>query len=225
MLAAAAARRSSSWPQRSPTSARRRRPSTSSPRVTRPEIVLEPTPDILAALSNARRPGQVLVGFAAETHDVLAHGRAKLERKRVDLLVVNDVSQPGVGFDHDTNAVVILDDAGSSFDIPSPPRAQSPTPSSIGCRLACPPTRERPPAVSMRTTFTSESVTRAIPTRWPTRSPTPSSTPSWRRRHEPGGLRDLLTTGLVVVAGEVTTSTYVDIRPRAQHGVRHRLRQ
>ena len=83
-----------------------------------PEIVLEPTPDILAALSNARRPGQVLVGFAAETHDVLAHGRAKLERKRVDLLVVNDVSQPGVGFDHDTNAVVILDDAGSSFDIP-----------------------------------------------------------------------------------------------------------
>ncbi len=73
-----------------------------------PEIVLEPTPDILAGLSARRRPGQVLVGFAAETHDVMERGRRKLERKGVDLLVVNDVSAPGVGFDHDTNAVVVL---------------------------------------------------------------------------------------------------------------------
>ena len=75
-----------------------------------PELVLEPTPDILAGLARARRrPGQVLVGFAAETDDVLARGRAKLERKGVDLLVVNDVTAPGAGFDHDTNAVTILD--------------------------------------------------------------------------------------------------------------------
>ena len=57
----------------------------------------------------AGRPGQVLVGFAAETHDALERGRRKLARKGVDLLVVNDVSAPGAGFDHDTNAVVILD--------------------------------------------------------------------------------------------------------------------
>jgi phosphopantothenoylcysteine decarboxylase/phosphopantothenate--cysteine ligase len=83
-----------------------------------PEIVLEPTPDILAGLAARRRPGQVLVGFAAETHDALARGRRKLERKGVDLLVVNDVSAPGAGFDHDTNAVVILEADGGSTEIP-----------------------------------------------------------------------------------------------------------
>ena len=51
--------------------------------------------DHLAGLAARRRPGQVLVGFAAETHDVLARGRRKLARKGVDLLVVNDVSAPG----------------------------------------------------------------------------------------------------------------------------------
>ena len=78
-----------------------------------PELVLEPTPDILAGLAARRRPGQVLVGFAAETHDALERGRRKLARKGVDLLVVNDVSAPGAGFDHDTNAVVILEADGS----------------------------------------------------------------------------------------------------------------
>jgi len=73
-----------------------------------PEVVLEPTPDVLAGLVARRAEGQVLVGFAAETHDVLERGRRKLARKGVDLLVVNDVSAPGVGFDTDTNAVVIL---------------------------------------------------------------------------------------------------------------------
>ena len=60
----------------------------------------------------------MLVGFAAETHDALARGRRKLERKGVDLLVVNDVSAPGAGFDHDTNAVVILGVDGSQVEIP-----------------------------------------------------------------------------------------------------------
>jgi len=83
-----------------------------------PELVLEPTPDILAGLARRRTPGQVLVGFAAETHDAVARGRRKLERKAVDLLVVNDVSAPGAGFDHDTNAVVILDADGTATEIP-----------------------------------------------------------------------------------------------------------
>jgi phosphopantothenoylcysteine decarboxylase/phosphopantothenate--cysteine ligase len=83
-----------------------------------PELVLEPTPDILAGLAARRRPGQVLVGFAAETHDALQRGRRKLIRKGVDLLVVNDVSAPGAGFDHDTNAVVILEKDGSAQEIP-----------------------------------------------------------------------------------------------------------
>jgi phosphopantothenoylcysteine decarboxylase / phosphopantothenate---cysteine ligase len=83
-----------------------------------PELVLEPTPDILTGLAERRRSGQVLVGFAAETHDAVDRARRKLERKGVDLLVVNDVSAPGAGFDHDTNAVVILHADGRSADVP-----------------------------------------------------------------------------------------------------------
>ena len=83
-----------------------------------PELVLEPTPDILTGLVASRRPGQVLVGFAAETDDVAARGRAKLEKKGVDLLVVNDVTAPGAGFDHDTNAVTILDAQGGTTEVP-----------------------------------------------------------------------------------------------------------
>jgi phosphopantothenoylcysteine decarboxylase / phosphopantothenate---cysteine ligase len=83
-----------------------------------PELVLEPTPDILAGLAERRGAGQVLVGFAAETHDAVGRARRKLERKGVDLLVVNDVSAPGAGFDHDTNAVVILHADGRTTDIP-----------------------------------------------------------------------------------------------------------
>ncbi len=83
-----------------------------------PEPVLEPTPDILAGLASARRPGQVLVGFAAETQDALVGARKKLEQKGVDLLVVNDVSAPGAGFDHDTNEVVVLDSEGATTTLP-----------------------------------------------------------------------------------------------------------
>jgi phosphopantothenoylcysteine decarboxylase/phosphopantothenate--cysteine ligase len=82
-----------------------------------PELVLEPTPDILAGLARRGAPGQVIVGFAAETHDAVERGRRKLERKGVDLLVVNDVSAPGAGFDHDTNAVVILGADGHAEEI------------------------------------------------------------------------------------------------------------
>ncbi|HVX21780.1 MAG TPA: bifunctional phosphopantothenoylcysteine decarboxylase/phosphopantothenate--cysteine ligase CoaBC [Acidimicrobiales bacterium] len=83
-----------------------------------PEVLLEQTPDILAGLAANRRPGQVLVGFAAETGDAVERGRRKLRRKGVDLLVVNDVTAPGAGFDHDTNAVTILDAAGGAAEVP-----------------------------------------------------------------------------------------------------------
>jgi phosphopantothenoylcysteine decarboxylase/phosphopantothenate--cysteine ligase len=56
----------------------------------------------------ARVPSQVVVAFAAETNNVEANARAKLQRKDVDLLVVNDVAAPGVGFEHETNEVVLF---------------------------------------------------------------------------------------------------------------------
>jgi phosphopantothenoylcysteine decarboxylase/phosphopantothenate--cysteine ligase len=77
-----------------------------------PELVLEPTPDILAELASSRRPGQLLVGFAAETDDVEAHGRSKLRHKGLDLLVANAVGRAGTGFGADTNDAAILSAAG-----------------------------------------------------------------------------------------------------------------
>jgi phosphopantothenoylcysteine decarboxylase/phosphopantothenate--cysteine ligase len=82
-----------------------------------PDLVLEATPDILAELGRVRRPGQVLVGFAAETEDLAARAAVKLRSKRVDLMVANDVSAPGVGFDHDTNAVTIFGTDGSAAPV------------------------------------------------------------------------------------------------------------
>lgn len=73
-----------------------------------PAIVLEPTADVLADLVAARRPGQVLVGFAAETGNLEARARDKLAAKGVDLLVANDVTAPGAGFGHATNEVLLL---------------------------------------------------------------------------------------------------------------------
>jgi phosphopantothenoylcysteine decarboxylase/phosphopantothenate--cysteine ligase len=79
-----------------------------------PPIVLEATPDILAGLGKMKRPGQVLVGFAAETSNLVANAQGKLERKNLDLIVANDVSLPEVGFGHETNAVTIV----SAYDEP-----------------------------------------------------------------------------------------------------------
>ncbi len=82
-----------------------------------PELVLEPTPDILSELGGRRPPGQVLVGFAAETEQVAERARSKLARKGVDLMVANDVSAPGTGFDHETNEVTIFGADGTSVPI------------------------------------------------------------------------------------------------------------
>ena len=73
-----------------------------------PELVLEPTPDILAEIGARKRPGQILVGFAAETHDVESAGRDKLVRKNLDLLVANEVGRDGTGFGAETNDAAIL---------------------------------------------------------------------------------------------------------------------
>jgi phosphopantothenoylcysteine decarboxylase/phosphopantothenate--cysteine ligase len=59
-------------------------------------------------LASTKRPGQTVVGFAAETSDLVANAESKLARKNLDMIVANDVSQPGVGFQHDTNAVTFL---------------------------------------------------------------------------------------------------------------------
>jgi phosphopantothenoylcysteine decarboxylase / phosphopantothenate---cysteine ligase len=83
-----------------------------------PELVLERTPDILAALGTTKPPGQTLVGFAAETADVCANAAAKLVAKRVDLMVANDVTAPDAGFEVDTNRVVLLDSAGRVDELP-----------------------------------------------------------------------------------------------------------
>jgi phosphopantothenoylcysteine decarboxylase/phosphopantothenate--cysteine ligase len=83
-----------------------------------PELVLEPTGDILAELGRRKRPGQVLVGFAAETGDLRRAAGDKLRRKRLDLIVANDVSTPGAGFGDDTNAATLLDGAGNFTEVP-----------------------------------------------------------------------------------------------------------
>ena len=73
-----------------------------------PAVKLEPTVDILGAISQKRRNGQIIVGFAAESEDLFGNAAAKLRAKRLDLVVANDVSQQGAGFDVDTNIVTML---------------------------------------------------------------------------------------------------------------------
>ena len=80
-------------------------------------LQLEPTPDILSALSSQRR-GQLLVGFAAETGPVLPRAAEKLRRKGVDLLIANDVTQEGAGFESDTNVVTLIDRSGTVTTLP-----------------------------------------------------------------------------------------------------------
>lgn len=86
-----------------------------------PSLELEPTADILQAVTKARqKSGQpkVVVGFAAETHDLLIHAKAKLKSKHLDLIVANDVSLSGSGFGVDTNQVTILFPDGCTEPLP-----------------------------------------------------------------------------------------------------------
>lgn len=81
-------------------------------------LELEATPDILAGLGATKQPGQVLVGFAAETGNLLEHAESKLKAKNVDLIVANNVAEPGVGFGHDTNAVTLIFRDDPPRDVP-----------------------------------------------------------------------------------------------------------
>jgi phosphopantothenoylcysteine decarboxylase/phosphopantothenate--cysteine ligase len=81
-------------------------------------IPMEPTDDILSATRGERKAGSVTVGFALETGDALAKGRAKLERKDLDLIVVNDALEPGAGFEVDTNRVALIAREGSARILP-----------------------------------------------------------------------------------------------------------
>jgi phosphopantothenoylcysteine decarboxylase/phosphopantothenate--cysteine ligase len=82
---------------------------------------LQPNPDILAEVV-ARRTGAFIVGFAAETHDVAANARMKLASKGIDLLVANDVSQQGIGFDAEDNQVLLIDRWGGERALPRMPK-------------------------------------------------------------------------------------------------------
>ena len=83
-----------------------------------PEILLEKTHDFLVDLGQQKPNGQVLVGFAAETQNLLENARGKLERKNLDLIVANDVSAPDAGFAHDTNKVTLVLGSGEEIDVP-----------------------------------------------------------------------------------------------------------
>jgi phosphopantothenoylcysteine decarboxylase / phosphopantothenate---cysteine ligase len=83
-----------------------------------PDIVLEPTHDFLVDLGRAKPAGQVLVGFAAETDDLLDNARRKLDAKHLDLIVANDVGEPDAGFEHDTNRVTIIGRDGTEARLP-----------------------------------------------------------------------------------------------------------
>jgi phosphopantothenoylcysteine decarboxylase/phosphopantothenate--cysteine ligase len=71
-------------------------------------LTLKPTPDILAEVARAKQNGLLVVGFAAETNDVLKHAREKLEGKRLDALIANDITRNGAGFDVETNIITII---------------------------------------------------------------------------------------------------------------------
>lgn len=71
-------------------------------------LELVENPDVAAALGEGKRPGQTFVGFAAETCDVIEHAEGKLVRKNLDMIVANDVTRPGAGFDVDTNIVTLI---------------------------------------------------------------------------------------------------------------------
>ena len=71
-------------------------------------------PDIAAEVGRRKRPDQILIGFAAETDDLLKNARAKMERKGLDLIVANDVLAPGCGFGADTNTARVLSRDGET---------------------------------------------------------------------------------------------------------------
>lgn len=81
-------------------------------------LVLEKNPDILKELGEMKQPHQTLVGFAAETQNLLQYAKGKLEKKNLDMIVANDVSKPQAGFNVDTNLIKLLKSDGSIEELP-----------------------------------------------------------------------------------------------------------
>jgi phosphopantothenoylcysteine decarboxylase/phosphopantothenate--cysteine ligase len=81
------------------------------------ELRLEPSPDILKELGQ-NKDGQWLVGFAAETEDLIANAQKKLHEKNLDMVVANNVAEDGSGFDGDTNIATIVDRTGATRSLP-----------------------------------------------------------------------------------------------------------
>lgn len=81
-------------------------------------LELKKTPDILSEVSKRRRDGQLVVGFAAETNDVVTYAKIKMTKKNLDMVVANDVSVQGAGFNTDTNIATILTRSGGEIELP-----------------------------------------------------------------------------------------------------------
>ena len=81
-------------------------------------LELKKTPDILSEVSKRRTNGQLVVGFAAETNDVVDYARSKMEKKGLDMVVANDITKEGAGFDTDTNIATIITKTGQEIDLP-----------------------------------------------------------------------------------------------------------
>lgn len=82
-------------------------------------------PDILSAVAESRRQGQLIIGFAAETGNVKEHAKEKLRKKNLDFVVANDITKPGAGFDSDTNIVsIIFADGRPEIDLPIMPKRE-----------------------------------------------------------------------------------------------------
>jgi phosphopantothenoylcysteine decarboxylase/phosphopantothenate--cysteine ligase len=81
-------------------------------------LKLQQTTDILASTVKQRRRGSIVVGFALETDDAIENGKRKLREKQLDLVVVNDASEPGAGFEVDTNRVTLIDRSGATEVLP-----------------------------------------------------------------------------------------------------------
>ncbi|HEY9764706.1 MAG TPA: phosphopantothenoylcysteine decarboxylase, partial [Trichocoleus sp.] len=87
-------------------------------------LPLQAVPDIVATLSQKRHPHQKLIGFAAQTGDIITPALDKLKRKGLDAIVANPVDQPGSGFGTDTNQAVVIDRDGQQYPIAPCPKLQ-----------------------------------------------------------------------------------------------------
>ena len=190
-----------------------------------PEIVLEPTPDILAGLGAAKRPGQVLVGFAAETADLRRqrHGQAAGQAPRPHRRQRRRRPRRGLRLRHQRRYAAAAGrrsghrrPARQASDRPVDPRCRRRDPHPIPDRLA--PTTGAAPV--SRWTFTSESVTEGHPDKMADQiSDTVLDAILAEDPHGRVACETLLTTGLCVVAGEITTSAYVDIPKLARQTI------